>query len=52
MPMYATDQGWLLEARTSAYALGLNQAGLLTHCYWGARLTYPEGYPAAPNPAA
>jgi alpha-galactosidase len=52
MPIYATDQGWLLETRMSAYALGLNQAELLTHRYWGARLIYPEDYPAAPNPAA
>lgn len=46
MPIRATAQGWVLETKTTAYALGFNQAGLLTHCYWGARLPYPEDYPA------
>lgn len=51
MPIHATDQGWILETRTTGYALGLNQAGLLAHRYWGARLNCVEDYPAAPNPA-
>lgn len=50
MPIHATDQGWVLETRTTAYALGLNQAGLLTHRYWGERLPSSDDYPAAPNP--
>src|SRR5690349_13374079 len=50
MPIHATDQGWVLETSTTAYALGFNQAGLLTHRYWGARLPEPADYPAPPNP--
>ncbi|HEX6289504.1 MAG TPA: alpha-galactosidase [Herpetosiphonaceae bacterium] len=50
MPIHTTDQGWVLETATTGYALGLNQAGLLTHRYWGARLPTPDDYPAAPNP--
>src|SRR5689334_1063222 len=52
MPIHATNQGWILETRTSGYALGLNQAGLLTHRYWGIRLAHSEEYPPAPNPPA
>src|SRR6266542_1021653 len=51
MPIHTTDRGWVLETRTTGYAFGLNQAGLLTHRYWGARLPDPADYPAAPNPA-
>src|SRR5438093_5689951 len=50
MPIHATDQGWVLETRTTGYALGLNKAGLLAHRYWGVRLAHVEDYPAAPNP--
>lgn len=50
MPIVTTDQGWVLETRTAAYALGLNRAGLLTNRYWGARLPHLDDYPAAPNP--
>lgn len=39
----------MLETRTTAYALGLNEDGLLVHCYWGARLPRLEDYPPAPN---
>ncbi|KPV52928.1 hypothetical protein SE17_12610 [Kouleothrix aurantiaca] len=45
MPIHANDQGWVLETRSTAYALGLNPAGLLTHRYWGPRLPLPEDYP-------
>lgn len=50
MTILATAAGWILETRATAYALGLNQAGLLTHRYWGRRLPYPSDYPAAINP--
>jgi alpha-galactosidase len=50
MPIYATERSWVLETRTTGYALGLNQAGLLVHRYWGPRLKAPDDYPAAPNP--
>ncbi len=52
MPIHTTNQGWVLETATTAYALGLNQAGLLVHRYWGARLKAPDDYPAAPNPGS
>lgn len=51
MPIHETDQGWILETRTTAYALGLNRAGLLAHRYWGTRLPDPADYPAAPSPS-
>jgi alpha-galactosidase len=50
VPMHVSDQGWVLETRTTAYALGLNQAGLLTHRYWGERLPRVADYPPAPDP--
>lgn len=51
MPIHQTDQGWVLETRTTGYAFGLNQAGLLAHRYWGARLPQLTDYPPAPDPA-
>jgi alpha-galactosidase len=50
MPIQRQNQGWILETRRTAYAFGLNKAGLLTHRYWGARLPYPDDYPSPPNP--
>jgi alpha-galactosidase len=50
MPIYASDNSWVLETHTTGYALGLNAAGLLTHRYWGARLSGADDYPPAPNP--
>ncbi|MGQ9928260.1 MAG: hypothetical protein ACUVS4_15480 [Chloroflexaceae bacterium] len=52
MPILTTDQGWVLETRTAAYALGLNRAGLLTNRYWGARLPHLDDSPAAPTRAS
>jgi alpha-galactosidase len=51
MPIHTTDHGWVLETRITGYALGLNQAGLLTHRYWCTRLPRSEDYPAAPHPS-
>jgi len=51
MPIHATDQGWILETSATGYALGLNQAGLLVHRYWGLRLPDLADYPAAASPA-
>ena len=39
---------WILETAHSAYALGLNAAGMLCNAYWGPRLPYVEDYPDAP----
>ncbi|NOK58581.1 MAG: alpha-galactosidase [Chloroflexi bacterium AL-W] len=50
MPIHTTDHGWVLETRTTAYVIGLNEAGLLTHRYWGIRLPHARDYPAAANP--
>jgi len=50
MPIHTTELGWALETRATGYALGVNRAGLLAHRYWGARLPYPDDYPAAPSP--
>ena len=51
MPIRATERGWVLETNTMGYAFGINDAGRLTHRYWGARLPYLEDYPGASNPA-
>ena len=41
MAIRALENGWVLETRETSYALGLNQAGLLTHRYWGMKLPRP-----------
>ncbi len=51
MPIHASPKLWILETRHSAYAFGLNSAGLLTHHYWGARLPRLSDYPIPPDPA-
>ena len=50
MPIHVTDQGWVLETRTTGYALGLNRDGVLTHRYWGARLPRVMDYPPPLDP--
>ncbi|HEX7974963.1 MAG TPA: alpha-galactosidase [Anaerolineales bacterium] len=48
MPIHVAGQSWVLETRASGYALGLNDAGLLVHRYWGPRLPRLADYlPAA-----
>ena len=49
MTIRTTPHGWLLETQTTGYALGLNDAGLLAHRYWGVRLPDAADYPAPPN---
>jgi alpha-galactosidase len=49
MPICASDGAWILETRSTGYALGLNAAGLLAHRYWGPRLAGPGDYPPAPD---
>jgi len=50
MPIHNQETNWILETEHTAYVFGLNEAGLLTHRYWGARLPRLADYPAAPNP--
>lgn len=50
MSIRTSQAGWVLETRSTAYALGLNESGLLTHRYWGERLPNLSDYPPAPNP--
>jgi alpha-galactosidase len=38
MPIYPSNNTWVLETRSTAYAFGLNNQGVLTHQYWGPRL--------------
>ncbi len=52
MPLHATDRGWVIETQTTGYALGVNNAGLLAHRYWGTRLPRADHYPPAPDLAA
>jgi alpha-galactosidase len=48
MSVREITQGWVLETRSMGYALGLNDAGLLTNRYWGSRLPNGDDYPPAP----
>jgi alpha-galactosidase len=50
MPIHTDAHGWVLETSATGYAFGLNQAGLLVHRYWGAKLNGPADYPLAVNP--
>ncbi|MBA3947712.1 MAG: alpha-galactosidase [Herpetosiphonaceae bacterium] len=49
MPIEVNEQGWVLTTHRTAYAFGINQAGLLTHRYWGVRLPRLDDYPVAPS---
>jgi len=51
MPIYTSNQRWVLETRQTAYAFGLNSVGLVTHHYWGARLPRLDDYPIPPDPS-
>jgi len=50
MPIQASSTQWILETDHTAYAFGLNQAGLLTHRYWGLRLPRITDYPMPADP--
>ena len=51
MPVTHLDsERWILETQHSGYALGLNDAGRLVHCYWGRRMMLPGDYPAPESP--
>lgn len=50
MPIVQDDHGWVLTTKRTAYALGLNDAGLLTHRYWGVTLQGESDYPPPPSP--
>jgi alpha-galactosidase len=47
MPIHLAPTHWVLETARTAYALGVNDAGMLTHRYWGARLPRIVDYPPA-----
>lgn len=48
MAIHTRENYWILETDRTAYAFGLDADGVLTHCYWGARLPYVDDYPAPP----
>ncbi|MBP1464335.1 alpha-galactosidase [Candidatus Chloroploca sp. M-50] len=50
MPIFTNATGWILATTSTAYALGLNDAGALTHRYWGPRLPALADYPPPPSP--
>lgn len=50
MPIQASSIQWVLETDHTAYVFGLNQAGLLTHRYWGPRLPRITDYPRPADP--
>lgn len=45
MPIHADNFGWIIETAATAYALGINSSGALTHRYWGVRLPVVTDYP-------
>lgn len=49
MTILSHQNSWILETANTAYALGVNDAGLLVHRYWGARLRSQADYPPAAN---
>ena len=42
MQIYTTQSGWVLETANTGYALGLGQAGLLTHRYCQTHPRHPS----------
>jgi alpha-galactosidase len=46
LPIRATANYWVLEAGTGAYALGVDETGLLIQTYWGPTLPHLSDYPA------
>lgn len=45
MSIHTFEKYWILETELTAYAFGLNDVGLLTHCYWNNRLPRLADYP-------
>lgn len=52
MPVSTHHGLFVLETESTAYAFGVNAAGLLTHSYWGVRFPYLQDYPAPASPGA
>jgi alpha-galactosidase len=50
MSIQKRSQYWILETNKTAYAFGINEAGLLVHSYWGSKLTALADYPAPLSP--
>lgn len=48
MTITASQNAWILETRNTTYALGLDEAGLLVHRYWGERLALHDIPPPPP----
>ncbi|MBN1535367.1 MAG: alpha-galactosidase [Anaerolineales bacterium] len=48
MPIHSKPNYWILETDSTAYSLGVNSHGLLTHAYWGKRLPSQNDYPETP----
>lgn len=49
MAVLSDSNGWVLETRSTAYALGINQSSMLVHRYWGEKLFSQADYPPPPN---
>jgi len=47
--MTEKQQYWILETKHSAYAFGINDAGILENNYWGKRLDNQSNYPDLPE---
>ena len=50
MPIHGLENYWIIETQSTAYAFGINDRGLLAHCYWGQRLPLKTDYPEPASP--
>jgi alpha-galactosidase len=51
MPITQIQNQWILETQRTAYVFGVNDNGLLEHCYWGPRKA-ESAYPQCSSPQA
>ncbi len=51
MSIHTCPNRWVIETENTAYAFGLNSAGLITQHYWGVRLPRLADYPIPADPA-
>lgn len=50
MPIFRTSNGWVLQTKTSAYAIDFSPQGYILHTYWGPALTSLEDYVSSELP--
>jgi alpha-galactosidase len=50
MPIHCQSQRWIIETAHTAYSMGINDDGRLTHSYHGVRLSHIDDYPLPTTP--